>query len=295
MVLVNKPKREPSLHHKKRVGAHRKQTKPYARTYWPYLPLLAIALAGFLVNAVWSHQPGNVLGATTSTSAVVDLLNASNSQRLSDHEQQLNLNPQLAQAAQAKAADMAAHNYWSHVTPTGEQPWTFIQNSGYQYQTAGENLAYGFSDGSDVVKAWMNSTEHRANLLNAAYRDVGFGVFQAPDFQGKHNQTIVVAMYGDPAVTATTAGNDNVVTALPGQQLTRLEVFAGSAFPGSLVLLIGLSAVAAAWFITRHLRFAHRALVYSEAYIVRHRKLDLVLITVVVAGVLLSRNAGFIH
>lgn len=292
MVLVPKPKTEPKLHHKKRYGQHRKHNAPYSRPYAPYLPLVAIVAVGFLINVVWSHRPGNFSPKTTSSAAVSELLGASNDSRTQNHEQTLRLNGDLAKAAQAKADDMATHNYWSHTSPLGIQPWTFIQKSGYDYQGAGENLAYGFASGKDVVKGWMNSQEHRDNLLNISYKDVGFGIAHAANFQGKKDQTIVVAMYGDPAT-----GFDSKATSLSAsaRQITRADLFASAPSSVGIMSVVLISAAAAAWFIARHLRFVHRAFAYSEAYIVRHRKLDLVLVAVAIAGIILTRTAGFIH
>lgn len=124
------------------------------------------------------------------------LLAGTNQQRYSAGLSGLNLNYQLASAAQSKAADMVANNYWSHVSPSGAQPWDFISSSGYDYYTAGENLAYGYSSLSAVISGWMNSPEHRANMLNSSFMDVGFGVAYSANFQGQGPQTIVVAEYG---------------------------------------------------------------------------------------------------
>src|SRR6185369_9999820 len=107
----------------------------------------------------------------------------------------LQLNDQLAAAAQAKANDMARRGYWSHVTPDGKQPWSFVEASGYQYEAAGENLAYGFGSSDEVMTAWMHSPEHRANILNSVYQDVGFATANVPNYRGTGPETIVVAMY----------------------------------------------------------------------------------------------------
>lgn len=303
MVLVTKPKKEPAIHHKKRSGSHHKRTKPYAKAYWPYLPLLALAGIAFGFNMLWNQLPssgGYVLGATSETAVSRQLLQDTNSARNQDQLQALHYNRQLAAAAQAKANDMAARNYWSHTAPDGTQPWYFIDGSGYQYQIAAENLAYGFGTSKAVVQGWLNSPEHRDNLLNASYRDVGFGIVQAEKYQGDKPQTIVVAMYGKP-INPSLAVNENevrnlndVVKTADSRQLTRLELIAGNALPGSLWILVSVSALAAALFIYRHARFVHRAVVYSEAYIVRHRHIDTVIILVVLAGIVLSRSAGFV-
>jgi len=99
---------------------------------------------------------------------------------------------------------MVAQDYWAHDNPEGKTPWAFILAAGYNYETAGENLAYGFDTSEDTLTAWMNSPEHRANILNTTYTDVGFGIANSANFQGTGPETIVVAEYASPAVAAAT-------------------------------------------------------------------------------------------
>lgn len=207
MVLASYPKHKQSVHDKKRHGQHHKQSKHYSKTYWPYLPMLMVVLCGIVLNATW-HVGKAVLGYATNVSPY-SLLDETNIQRSQNGEAALALNSKLAQAAQAKANDMAARNYWSHTTPDGVQPWQFISNAGYTYVAAGENLAYGFDTSSATVAGWMNSATHRANVLNADYQDIGFGIANSTDFQGTGEETIIVAMYGKPQkiVTPSTAQN----------------------------------------------------------------------------------------
>lgn len=201
MVLSTKPKPAAPHHHKKRTGQHHKHTRHYAKTYWPYLPLVAVLVAGVLLNTLWSNTQRGVLGyaAEMSTSS---LLQGTNAQRINHGFSALALNGQLSAAAQAKANDMANRNYWSHNTPDGATPWTFITQAGYNYQAAGENLAYGFDTSGQVITGWLNSPEHKANMLNSNYADVGFGVANAASYQNEGPQTIVVAMYGRQVAAA---------------------------------------------------------------------------------------------
>jgi hypothetical protein len=93
-----------------------------------------------------------------------------------------------------KAAYMFEHNFWAHYAPDGTSPWYFIKNAGYEYEYAGENLAKGFSNSSDVVTAWMNSPTHRENVLSPKYQDIGFAVVE-----GKllgEDTVLVVQMFG---------------------------------------------------------------------------------------------------
>jgi hypothetical protein len=295
MVLVNKKELTPPIHHRKRQGNHHKRNKSYDKSYWPFLPLLAIAGVAMLINLVWSnigHSHSMVLGDSNGLTSL-QLLQETNKDRQSHDINDLRLNSQLSAAAQAKAQSMVSQNYWSHVSPDGKQPWAYVQQQGYQYQAVGENLAYGFANPDDVIAGWLNSPEHRANLLDPAYTNVGFGVVQAANYLGKGPETVVVAMYGRPAeISQLTPQNSSN---LPIRQVSRIELVTTSAVPGILYMVIAAAAGAAAVIILRHTRSLHRVLAYSEAYIVKHRTLDIIAITVIAIGALLTRTAGFIH
>lgn len=202
MTLTTRPVKRPSKAAvKRRAGQHHKQTKHYTKAYWPYLPIVAIITFGMVLNIWMSQWHRTTLGYATDMS-VQALLDGTNGQRNANGLSSLRLNNLLDQAAQNKANDMAARNYWSHNTPDGQTPWTFITAVGYNYQKAGENLAYGFATAGDTITGWMNSPEHRANLLNVSYQEVGFGIVNIPDYQSNGPQTLVVAMYALPASVA---------------------------------------------------------------------------------------------
>ncbi len=100
----------------------------------------------------------------------------------------------LAQAAQAKGADMINRDYWAHVAPDGTQPWQFFLNAGYKYRYAGENLARDFTNPGSAVEAWMASPTHKENLLSANDREIGIAVVEG-DLDGVET-TIVVQFFG---------------------------------------------------------------------------------------------------
>jgi uncharacterized protein YkwD len=56
-----------------------------------------------------------------------------------------------------------------------------IQNAGYLFSSAGENVAYGFGDAAAVMSGWMNSEGHRQNILNPNYKEIGIGYAQGAD------------------------------------------------------------------------------------------------------------------
>ncbi|MGB4758797.1 MAG: CAP domain-containing protein [Candidatus Saccharimonadales bacterium] len=195
MTLTNHQKPKPNIVQKKRGANHHRKSKDYHKAYWPYLPILTIVVVGVLLNTFWMNR--GVLTYAVDTSPA-GLLTSTNQERSANGLGALALNAALNDAASAKALDMATRNYWSHNTPDGEEPWVFVNATGYQYKTAGENLAYGFATSADTVAAWMNSPGHRANILNSTYTEVGFGTANSANYQGHGNQTIVVAFYASP-------------------------------------------------------------------------------------------------
>jgi uncharacterized YkwD family protein len=81
----------------------------------------------------------------------------------------------LNRSARAKSEDMAAHNYFSHQSPTYGDPFAMMRNFGVQYHSAGENIAKGQPTPQEVVTGWMNSPDHRANIMNGSYTHMGVG------------------------------------------------------------------------------------------------------------------------
>jgi uncharacterized protein YkwD len=158
---------------------------------------LIIAQTATHATPLTTYKPGVLAYATAMSRS--DLFAAANESRAANGLGALSLNPVLNNSAQAKAQHMIDNNYWAHVAPDGTEPWYFFQIAGYDYQSAGENLAYGFNTGYEVNAAWMNSTGHRANILGN-YTDVGFGIASGPTYQGAEN-TVVVAHYGLPRVS----------------------------------------------------------------------------------------------
>jgi len=187
-----------SKHQHKRHGHHQKRTRHFLRVYTPYIPLTIIVATGLIFSSYWHPRtPQGVLAYATNVS-VSDLLASTNQERVSNSVSNLSLNSKLNSAAQAKANDMVARNYWSHNGPDGSPWWTFITNAGYDYSSAGENLAYGYLTSSDAVTGWMNSPGHKANMLNSGFTEVGFGFANSENFNGSGEETVVVAEYATP-------------------------------------------------------------------------------------------------
>ena len=139
-----------------------------------FLSILFLLLASFFIQTIKTKFP-SVLGIQVNISSE-ELLLLTNKERLNVGVGTLTFNERLSEAASKKADDMFEYNYWAHNSPAGKTPWVFIKNSEYKYVYAGENLARGFATPEDVIKAWMASPSHRANMLSQNYSDVGFAV-----------------------------------------------------------------------------------------------------------------------
>lgn len=87
----------------------------------------------------------------------------------------LSLNVELTQVARAKSQDMHDKGYFAHNSPTYGTPFEMMRAFGISYRTAGENIAYGYRTPQAVVNGWMNSSGHRANILNSGYTQIGVG------------------------------------------------------------------------------------------------------------------------
>lgn len=85
----------------------------------------------------------------------------------------LRLQPQLHRAAQAHAADMAEHSYFSHGGRDGSQVGERASRAGYAWQRIGENLAAGQATAAKAVQGWLASPGHCANLMQPAYTEMG--------------------------------------------------------------------------------------------------------------------------
>lgn len=160
-------------------------------------------------------QGNNVLGFATDIS-VDKLYQLTNEQRLNNNLPLLTLNSSLSLAAQKKAENMFAENYWSHYSPDGKTPWDFILGAGYQYEYAGENLAKNFLFSNGVVDAWMNSSTHRENILKKEYTEVGYAIVNG--ILNGEQTTIVVQEFAKPmtgSFTPETVEASEVTTNVP--------------------------------------------------------------------------------
>ena len=240
-------------HAKMAVVPHKKNQ------YRPHLirvPGLAIVLGIMLISlAVYNvSSSGSVLGDTVKISPS-GLLAQTNQARSGAHQAPLALSSRLTKAANLKAHDMLEDQYWAHTAPDGTQPWAWVDQVGYSYVAAGENLAKDFTTDKGVVAAWMNSQEHRDNVLNAGYSEVGFGVVSGV-LNGKDTE-LVVAMYGaplEPAVAGSMTGSFMQAPIGTGSIMARTGYYLQSVSPAVLASFLLLLITALVAFIAHSYR-----------------------------------------
>ena len=82
---------------------------------------------------------------------------------------------------------------FSHNRPDGRAWYTIFQENNYSYSAGGENIAAGQATPEAVVRSWMNSAGHRANIMSANYTKIGVGHSYAADSTYKHYWTQLFA------------------------------------------------------------------------------------------------------
>ncbi len=94
------------------------------------------------------------------------------------------LDSKLSEAARVRAEEQI--ELFGHTRPDGQSCFTVFKEYGINYSTAGENAAAGYSTPEDVVKAWMSSDGHRANILKPCFEKLGVGFVYSDDSYGAY-------------------------------------------------------------------------------------------------------------
>lgn len=141
-----------------------------------------------------SSSTGNSGTSGTQTSSmnsdekeVFDLINK---QRTNNGLPALQNDSEVQRIARIKAQDMVNNNYFSHNSPTYGSPFDMLKSFKVSYKTAGENIAANSSN-SSAVTAWMNSSGHKANILNSSFNYTGIGVVSSPRYGKMYVQMFI--------------------------------------------------------------------------------------------------------
>ena len=140
-----------------------------------------------------SSSSGNTSSSTETSNMnsdekeVFDLINK---QRTNNGLAALKNDSEVQRVARIKAQDMVDNNYFSHTSPTYGLPFDMLKSFKISYKTAGENIA-GNSSNSSAVTAWMNSSGHKANILNSNFNYTGIGVVSSPKYGKMYVQLFI--------------------------------------------------------------------------------------------------------
>lgn len=140
-----------------------------------------------------SSSSGNTSSSTETSNMnsdekeVFDLINK---QRTNNGLAVLKNDSEVQRVARIKAQDMVDNNYFSHTSPTYGSPFDMLKSFKISYKTAGENIA-GNSSNSSAVTAWMNSSGHKANILNSNFNYTGIGVVSSPKYGKMYVQLFI--------------------------------------------------------------------------------------------------------
>ncbi|MGK5543434.1 CAP domain-containing protein [Streptomyces sp. URMC 127] len=122
-------------------------------------------------TALWAAPmtPGGLARLTEEVTALT------NAERAAAALRPLAADHRLAAAAQAHSDDMVARDFYSHTSPEGSEPWDRARAAGAPHPGIGENIACGQRSAAEVVRGWMNSPGHRANILKPDFAYIGVG------------------------------------------------------------------------------------------------------------------------
>lgn len=169
----------------------------------------ALSYKAFLIYGLLMLLLRLLLGTLPVHSAAVEsqtLMDLINSERSSRNLNTLIIHPSLTIAANQKSQDMIDRDFFAHIDPDGNYVWPKIIAAGYgQYKILGENLAVDFLTSEGMVKAWLDSPTHRANLLHADFLEQGLVALYG-DFQGRY-ANLTTSLFGTRLLSAVPAPN----------------------------------------------------------------------------------------
>lgn len=130
-------------------------------------------------NTQQGTENAEPVDVTTQAKEVLELVNQ---ERSKVGLKALTLSNELTDVATVKAQDMRDNGYFDHTSPNYGSPFEMMQHFGIQYRSAGENIAAGQKTAQEVMNSWMNSSGHRANILNSDYEQLGVGYVEGGSY-----------------------------------------------------------------------------------------------------------------
>ena len=132
-----------------------------------------LLLITYCVSLLGAGEPAKPFQQTSDEIKLVEL---TNQERKKMDLPPLKLSPALSKIARAHSENMARQGKMDHVLDK-KGPFDRLRDAGYKYIKAGENIASGQGVTlATIMKAWMDSKEHRANILLPDYTEIGLGI-----------------------------------------------------------------------------------------------------------------------
>ncbi|WP_369716905.1 CAP domain-containing protein [Leptotrichia sp. HSP-536] len=155
------------------------------------LIIVALALISLSTNAGWAKHRDKILktikkwlkpyeqqgndnsGIKTNNNFQMEVVRLVNIERRKRGIASLSVSNELSKATAIRADEISRK--YSHTRPDGSSYLTVLKTAGYMHSYVGENIAAGQKSPEEVMNAWMNSSGHRANILNPNYTEMGVG------------------------------------------------------------------------------------------------------------------------
>ena len=131
-----------------------------------------------------SHVDRPTAGTNDIEQVRQDMLGAINRERAKVGASPLVLDEKLCEVAQVRAQELVQS--FSHTRPDGSDCYSALIEMNVNYRSAGENIAAGQTTVDSVMECWMNSSGHRANILDQRYRKIGIGLYRTNSGYGWH-------------------------------------------------------------------------------------------------------------
>lgn len=140
----------------------------------PQITNPAFIIPGQIINISYpSETPSD---SNDNRSLELEVIRLVNSEREKAGRTPLVENNKLSEIARTKSQDFINNNYFSHNSPIYGSPFDMLDSNGIKYTTAAENIASGQRGPMEVMRYWMNSPGHQANILNSTINQIGVGV-----------------------------------------------------------------------------------------------------------------------
>ena len=143
-----------------------------------HVPVFLLAICACAAPIPVGSPGGSAGPAPASPTAAAEVVSLTNESRLRSGLRALVINPKLTEAARLHAEQMAGWQRLAHTIEGARYPTmqARLQAVGYAYANAAENVAWNQRTAADVMRTWLNSNGHRANIMDPSLTEIGTAV-----------------------------------------------------------------------------------------------------------------------